>query len=170
MIRRATESILVPMSDPIFAQACLTPAWVALVFAKLSSIQILLIMRVGTKPKRLLKKCWSAGSIFSSKEASFAFDEQMHTYLVDSADTRGAQRLHTLLGPRKLPNCSLIVHVLENETSIDKLGDMLRLFPVFQFQREFPFPETICSRRRVGQLSSRNPNGCDPRSYPTLGG
>jgi hypothetical protein len=57
-------------------------------------------MQAGTKHKRLQKKCGSLPEKnLLQKDASFAFDEKMHAYLIDQADTRGAQRLRRAAQP-----------------------------------------------------------------------
>jgi hypothetical protein len=54
----------------------------------------------------------------SQKEASFAFDEKMHAYLVDQADTRGAQRLRRSAQPHA---CGFITAVPSDEDGKDTL-------------------------------------------------
>ena len=54
----------------------------------------------------------------SQKDASFAFDEKMHAYLVDQADTRGAQRLRRAAQPHA---CGFVTAVPSDEDGKEAL-------------------------------------------------
>ena len=54
----------------------------------------------------------------SQQDASFEFDEKMHKYLVDQADTRGAQRLRRAAQPHA---CGFITAVPSDEDGKDTL-------------------------------------------------
>ena len=95
MIRNAIEKILgFPMDDPTFAQACLTPRLGGLGLRRVVEHADLAYHASWYEAKEE----WSSpanlpADYLSQKDASFEFDEKMHTYLIDQADTRGAQRL-----------------------------------------------------------------------------
>ena len=54
----------------------------------------------------------------SQKEASFEFDEKMHAYLIDQADTSGAQRLKRAAQPHA---CAFVTAVPSDEDGKDTL-------------------------------------------------
>ena len=54
----------------------------------------------------------------SQKDASFELDEKMHAFLVDNADTRGAQRLRRAAQPHA---CGFITAVPSDEDGKDTL-------------------------------------------------
>src|SRR3954468_9688961 len=87
MIRTAIEKILgFPMDDPTFAQASLTPRLDADLAYHAS----------WHEAQKVAKEKWTPpanlpAEYLSQQDASFDFDEKMLIYLVDQADTRGAQ-------------------------------------------------------------------------------
>ena len=69
------------------------------------------------------KKKWTSpvnlpAEYLSQEDASFEFDEKMHTYLVDQADTRGAQRLRRAAQPHA---CGFITAVPSDEDGKEAL-------------------------------------------------
>ena len=99
MIRNAIEKILgSPMDDPTFAQACLTPRLGGLGLRKVVEHADFAYHASWHESRKVAKEEWTPppdlpAEYASQKEASFEFDEKMHAYLIDKADTRGAQRL-----------------------------------------------------------------------------
>ena len=102
MIRNAIEKI--PMGDTTFAQACLTPRLGGLGLRKVVEHADLAYHASWHEAKKEAKETWTLpanlpADYLSQKDASFDFDEKMHRYLVDQADTRGAQRLRRAAQP-----------------------------------------------------------------------
>jgi len=113
MIRNAIEKILgFPMDDTTFAQACLTPRLGGLGLRKVVEHADLAYHASWHEAKKEAKETWILpanlpADYLSQKDASFDFDEKMHRYLVDQADTRGAQRLRRV-APAALSLRSLV--------------------------------------------------------------
>ena len=61
---------------------------------------------------------WVPPQYLPQKEASFAFDEKMHAFLIDNADARGAQRLRRAAQPHA---CGFITAVPSDEDGKDTL-------------------------------------------------
>ena len=73
--------------------------------------------------QKVAKEKWSPpanlpAEYLSQQDASFEFDEKMHKYLVDQADTRGAQRLRRAAQPHA---CGFITAVPSDEDGKDSL-------------------------------------------------
>ena len=124
MIRSAIERILgFPMDDPTFAQACLTPRLGGLGLRKVVEHADLAYHASWHESKKVAKEEWTPPAnlppeYLSQKDASFAFDEKMHTYLVDQADTRGAQRLRRAAQPHA---CGFVTAVPSDEDGKETL-------------------------------------------------
>ena len=124
MIRNAIEQILgFPMSDTVFAQACLTPRLGGLGFRKVTEHAGLAFHASWHESKRTCKEDWVPPPDLppeykSQKEASFEFDQAMHSFLVDKADARGAQRLRRSAQPHA---CGFITAVPSDEDGKDTL-------------------------------------------------
>jgi hypothetical protein len=124
MIRRAIVNILgFPMDDATFAQASLTPRLGGLGLRKVVEHADLAFHASWFESQRTAKEEWSPPSklpaqYLSQKEASFEFDSKMHDYLIDNADTRGAQRLRRAAQPHA---CGFITAVPSDEDGKDTL-------------------------------------------------
>ena len=73
--------------------------------------------------QKVAKEKWTSpanlpAEYLSQQDASFEFDEKMHKYLVDQADTRGAQRLRRAAQPHA---CGFITAVPSDEDGKDTL-------------------------------------------------
>ena len=73
--------------------------------------------------QKVAKEKWTSpanlpAEYLSQQDASFEFDEKMHKYLVDQADTRGAQRLRRAAQPHA---CGFITAVPSDEDGKDAL-------------------------------------------------
>jgi hypothetical protein len=128
MIRSGIERILgLPMDDPTFGQACLTPRLGGLGLRKVVEHATLAYHASWHEAQKTAKETWKSPQdlpekYLSQKDASFAFDEKMHAYLVDQADTRGAQRLRRAAQPHA---CGFITAVPSDED--EKLSDRSHL-------------------------------------------
>jgi hypothetical protein len=124
MVRNAIESILgFPMTDPIFAQACLTPRLGGLGLRKVVEHANLAYHASWHEAQKTAQEVWVPPSglpaqYLPQKEASFAFDEKMHAYLIDNSDARGAQRLRRAAQPHA---CGFITAVPSDEDGKDTL-------------------------------------------------
>src|SRR4028118_1922898 len=124
MIRSGIERILgLPMNDPTFAQACLTPQLGGLGLRKVVEHAELAYHASWHESQKTAKEVWAPPAdlperYLTQKEASFAFDEKMHAYLVDNANTRGAQRLRRAAQPHV---CGFITAVPSDEDGKDCL-------------------------------------------------
>ena len=124
MIRAAIEKILgFPMDDPTFAQASLTPRLGGLGLRKVVEHADLAYHASWYEAQKVAKEKWTPPAILpaeylSQQDASFEFDEKMHKYLVDQADTRGAQRLRRAAQPHA---CGFITAVPSDEDGKDTL-------------------------------------------------
>ena len=124
MIRSGIERILgLPMDDPTFAQACLTPRLGGLGLRKVVEHAELAYHASWHEAQKTAKEVWVPPAdlpeqYLSQQDASFAFDEQMHAYLIDTADTRGAQRLRRAAQPHA---CGFITAVPSDEDGKDCL-------------------------------------------------
>jgi hypothetical protein len=124
MIRSAIERILgFPMNDPTFAQACLTPRLGGLGLRKVVEHAGLAFHASWHEAQKTAREVWIPPAdlpekYLSQKDASFEFDEKMHAYLVDNADTRGAQRLRRAAQPHA---CGFITAVPSDEDGKDCL-------------------------------------------------
>jgi hypothetical protein len=124
MIRNAIEKILgFPMDDTTFAQACLTPRLGGLGLRKVVEHADLAYHASWHEAKKVAKEDWTPpadlpADYLSQKDASFEFDEKMHRYLVDQADTRGAQRLRRAAQPHA---CGFITAVPSDEDGEEAL-------------------------------------------------
>ena len=124
MIRNAIESILgFPMSDPIFAQACLTPRLGGLGLRKVVEHANLAYHASWHETQKTAQEVWVPPPglpphYLPPKEASFAFHEKMHAFLIDNADARGAQRLRRAAQPHA---CGFITAVPSDEDGKDTL-------------------------------------------------
>ena len=93
MIRAAIETIIgFPMDDPTFAQASLTPRLGGLGPRKVVEHADLAYHASWHEAQKVAKEKWTSpanlpAEYLSQQDASFEFDEKMHTYLVDQADT-----------------------------------------------------------------------------------
>ena len=77
-----------------------------------------------SEAQKVAKEEWTPpanlpGEYLSQQDASFGFDEKMHTYLVDQADTRGAQRLRRAAQPHA---CGFITAVPGDEDGKEALS------------------------------------------------
>ena len=124
MIRAAIEKILgFPMDDPTFAQASLTPRLGGLGLRKVVEHADLAYHASWHEAQKVAKEKWTPpanlpAEYLSQQDASFEFDEKMHTYLVDQADTRGAQRLRRAAQPHA---CGFITAVPSDEDGKEAL-------------------------------------------------
>ena len=124
MIRAAIEKILgFPMDDPTFAQASLTPRLGGLGLRKVVEHADLAYHASWHEAQKVAKEKWTPpanlpAEYLSQQDASFEFDEKMHKYLVDQADTRGAQRLRRAAQPHA---CGFITAVPSDEDGKDAL-------------------------------------------------
>jgi hypothetical protein len=124
LIRNAIEKILgFPMDDTTFAQACLTPRLGGLGLRKVVEHADLAYHASWHEAKKEAKETWTLpanlpADYLSQKDASFDFDEKMHRYLVDQADTRGAQRLRRAAQPHA---CGFITAVPSDEDGKETL-------------------------------------------------
>ena len=124
MIRAAAEKILgFPMDDPTFAQASLTPRLGGLGLRKVVEHADFAYHASWSEAQKVAKEEWTPpanlpGEYLSQQDASFGFDEKMHTYLVDQADTRGAQRLRRAAQPHA---CGFITAVPSDEDGKEAL-------------------------------------------------
>ena len=124
MIRSAIERILgFPMDDPTFAQACLTPRLGGLGLRKVVEHADLAYHASWHEAKKVATEEWTPPAnlppeYLSQKDASFTFDEKMHTYLVDQAGTRGAQRLRRAAQPHA---CGFVTAVPSDEDGKETL-------------------------------------------------
>ena len=118
MIRKAIEQILgFPMSDPVFAQACLTPRLGGLGLRKVTDHANLAFHASWHESRRTCKEEWAPPPDLppeykSQKEASFEFDQTMHAFLVAKSDVREAQRLRRSAQPHA---CGFITAVPSDE-------------------------------------------------------
>ena len=124
MMRSAIEKILgYPMTDMIFAQASLTPRLGGLGLRKVVEHANLAFHASWHESRRTCKEVWAAPpglppEYMSQKQASFDFDQTMHAFLVDKADTREAQRLRRAAQPHA---CGFITAVPSDEDGKDTL-------------------------------------------------
>ena len=124
MIRKAIEQILgFPMSDPVFAQACLTPRLGGLGLRKVTEHANLAFHASWHESKLTCKENWNPPPELepeykSQKQASFEFDQTMHAFLVGNADVREAQRLRRSAQPHA---CGFITAVPSDEDGKDAL-------------------------------------------------
>ncbi len=86
LIRSGIERILgLPMDDPTFAQACLTPRLGGLGLRKVVEHASLAYHASWHEAQKTAKETWKPPhdlpeKYLSQKDASFAFDEKMHAY------------------------------------------------------------------------------------------
>ena len=122
MVRSAIEKILAaPMDDLTFAQVSLTPRLGGLGLRKVVEHANLAYYASWHQSLKTAKEVWVPPpdlppKYTSQQEASFQFDEKMHTYLIGQSDVRGAQRLRRAAQPHA---CGFITAVPSDEDGKD---------------------------------------------------